>query len=141
MKLEIPIHISGRVEVVLVDAAKHKPALWGPIGPFSEQEASVPNVSVVLTDTQKFSWGPFNAIDGKGIVIGPANGVAASTGDAAVLVSSDNGDGTFEFAAGLPGQTQAVVTDAAGKTGVLDVTVTPGSEAAIQGAIGAPEEQ
>lgn len=101
----------------------------------------MPNPAVVMTDTQKFPWGPFNAVDGKGVVIGPATGVTASTGDPSILTSVDNADGTFTFVAGNPGQTQAIVTDANGKSGAIDVTVNPGAEAALAGPVGAPVEQ
>lgn len=101
----------------------------------------MPNLSQVMTDTQKFQWGPFNAFDAKGADLGPAQGVTASTGDPNILSAVDNGDGTFAFVAGNPGQTQAIVTDSNGKTGAVDVTVTPGAEASISGPVGAPVEQ
>jgi hypothetical protein len=105
----------------------------------------MPNPAILIKDDEKFKWGPFKKVDKKGVEIGDATGVTASTGDSNLLTSVDNTDGTFSFLGGTPvvggSQVQAIVTDDAGKTGVVDVTVMPGDEASVAGAVGAPEPQ
>lgn len=145
MPFEIPIHlrVSGRIDLHLHvdDAEGGKPGLWAPIGPISEQEIPVMNPAITITDSQKFPVGPFQAVDSKGAVIGPASGVVPSTSDSSILTSADNGDGTVEFLGGLPGQAQGICTDGNGKTLVIDVTVIAGAEAGLSATIGAAEEQ
>jgi hypothetical protein len=145
---EIPVHVSINghvsvdVRVHLVEEHEHRErTLVGAIGPITEQGGIiVANQALTLTDSQKANWGPFNQVDKKGVVIGLASGLSISTGDASILTAVDNGDGTFSLVAGIPGQTQATVTDGVA-TGVLDITVIAGAEAGLVGAVSAPVEQ
>lgn len=152
MPFEIPIHVrvSGRIDVhahVHVDEGEGGEAgLIGQIGPFSEQEIpQMSNQAIQMTDSQKCTVGPFKAVDKRGKVIGDATGTAASTGDATLLTSVDNGDGTHTFLAQdvtpAGGTVQGVVTDANGGTIAYDFTLVTGSEAGLSGPVGAPEEQ
>jgi len=115
--------------------------LWANIGPFTEQETSALNPAVTLTDSQQYQAGPFNAVDKKGVVIGPAVNVSASSGDTNVVTTIDNGDGTFNVVAGQPGQAQATFSDGTSNPFVIDNTVIAGAEASISASIGAPTDQ
>jgi len=140
MKLEFDFRMEP-VEVILVDE-RRGPSIFGPIGPFSEQEFPMPNTAVTLTDSQKYTVGPFVAVDKRGKTIGPATGVTGASGDATILTVTDNQDGTFTVAAaGELGQAQATFTDGTGATMVVDNTVIAGAEAAISAPLSAPVEQ
>lgn len=99
------------------------------------------NPAVTLTDSQQYIVGPFNQVDKKGQVIGPATNVTAQSGDENVITTVDNGDGTFNVVAGLPGQAQATFSDGSSAPFVVDNTVTVGGESGITGAIAAPTDQ
>lgn len=158
MRIPIDLHVSGRVDIhhhvsvtVRVESpSSNQPGLIGPIGPFGDQELPpMPNPSVNLKDNQYFDYGPFNAVDARGQVIGPATGVVPSTGDATLLAGDTAAaagelplaDGALRFrAVGALGTVQAVATDSNGKTGTVDVTIGAGAEAGIVGSVGAPAD-
>ena len=135
------------MHVHINDGQGEEQGLSGQIGPFTEQEIpEMANQAVTMTDSQKVVVGPFQAVDKKGKVLPTApTGLTGTTGDATLLTSTDNGDGTFTFAAQnvtpAGGTVQGVVTDSTGSTMAIDFTIVAGAEAALTAPIGAPVEQ
>ena len=121
------------------------------IGPVSEQFPLTPQepIMLTLTDSQKCSLGPIQAVDAKGNTA-PIDGVPTwVSSDATVLTVEPSTDGLSAVvkAVGPLGNAQVTVTaDADLGTGVvnvvglLDVTVVAGQAVSLTVPVGTPEE-
>ncbi len=143
----LPIEVD--VEIHLDHEHHRKPHLGGPIGPFTEQEIPMPNITgVSITDSQQFPIGPFHTVDKRGREVGPSGTVTCVSSDPLILETVDNGDGTFLVKASNDpnaniGEATVTVADENPATGdfVLNVTVTVGPATGLVGTVGEPVEQ